>query len=136
MDDKALILFDGVCNLCNGAVQFIIKRDKNEYFQFAPLQSDHARKIIEKSRLDELKKEDLKSLILVENGQVYHRSTAVLRISRHLSGGWKLCSLFLIIPRFLRDGLYDFAARHRYRWFGKKSECMVPDPSLKTRFID
>lgn len=132
MHTKAIILFDGICNLCNGAVQFIIRRDPKAYYSFASLQSDYAQRILPKA---EIQNEDMNSLLLIENGKTYRKSTAVLRISRHLSGGWKVCSIFLIIPRFIRDGLYDFIAGHRYKWFGKKAQCMTPKPEWIGQFL-
>ncbi len=133
MDNKALILFDGVCNLCNGAVRFIIRHDVHAYFQFASLQSPQAKKVLRDKGIEG---EGMNSLALIENGVIYRKSTAVLKIFRHLSGLWKACNLFLVIPRFVRDGIYDFISRNRYRWFGKKSVCMVPKPEWRTRFID
>lgn len=133
MSDQSIILFDGVCNLCNRVVLFVIKHDKSGYFKFASLQSDYAK---EKINLESYTDNDLRSLVLIQNGKIYWKSTAALKIAKHLSGGWKIFSVFLILPRFLRDPIYDFVARHRYKWFGKRAECMVPDPSLKKRFIE
>ncbi|WGK64769.1 thiol-disulfide oxidoreductase DCC family protein [Croceiramulus getboli] len=131
--EKKIILFDGVCNLCNGAVVFIIKRDKNNVFQFAPLQSETAQKLLSGCD-DNLRQED--SIILVEGDTCSSKSTAALRIARHLSGGYPLLTGFLILPKFIRDGVYDFIAKRRYRWFGKKEACMIPTPELKSKFLD
>ncbi len=128
-----IILFDGVCNLCNGAVQFILKRDPSEYFKFASLQSDYAEKLMAERGIE--RKVGNSTLILIENGEWYFRSTAALRICGHLSGAWRICYLFLAIPRFIRDGLYDYISRHRNKWFGKREQCMVPDQSVKHRFL-
>ncbi len=133
MDGKALILFDGVCNLCNGAVRFIIKRDIHAHFQFASLQSTQAKEILNNKGVKEKR---MNSLALIENGIIYRKSTAVLKIFRHLSGLWKVCSWFLVIPKFIRDGIYDFISRNRYRWFGKRAMCMAPKPEWKDRFLD
>ncbi|PAD34679.1 thiol-disulfide oxidoreductase DCC family protein [Terribacillus saccharophilus] len=131
MDNKAIILFDGVCNLCNNSVQFIIKHDKAAYFKFASLQSDFGGQLKEAKQIPG----HVDSIILVENGKVYMQSSAILRISRHLNGPWKLAAAALIIPRPLRDGLYRYVAKNRYRWFGRQDQCMLPSPDLKERFL-
>jgi predicted DCC family thiol-disulfide oxidoreductase YuxK len=128
---KALILFDGVCNLCNSTVRFIIKRDKKNYFQFTPLQGMTASKIIKSSSTGKRPE----SLVLFENNKLYYRSTAALRIARKLNGGWKLFYGLVIIPPFLRDPVYNLVASNRYKWFGKKDKCMVPAPELNERFL-
>jgi predicted DCC family thiol-disulfide oxidoreductase YuxK len=130
--DHAVIFFDGVCNLCNHSVQFIIKRDHKDYFRFAALQSDIAKQKL--SDFD-LKAENLKTIILLEDGKVYLRSTAALRIARHLSGGWPILFGFIIIPAFIRDFVYQLIASNRYRIWGKKESCMVPSPDLKAKFL-
>ena len=130
--DQSIILFDGVCNLCNGAVQFIIKRDPEGYFKFASLQSGKAADILLRFNLDPT---GMESIILVEKGRIYHKSNAVLLISKKLSGLWPLFSLFIIIPVSLRDLIYDWIAKNRYKWFGRKNECMVPTIELKSRFV-
>ena len=128
----AIILFDGICNLCSGAVQFIIKRDPKAYFKFASLQSDYGQqKLAEAGE----QPNQMHSLLLIEGEEFYFKSTAILRICRHLSGGWKFLNFLLALPRPFRDWLYDLIARHRYRWFGKKEECMIPGPSIKKRFL-
>ncbi|MBK0404788.1 thiol-disulfide oxidoreductase DCC family protein [Adhaeribacter sp. BT258] len=128
----AIIFFDGVCNLCNGFVQFVIERDPEGYFQFASLQSEAAQPYLKKFQLDE---NALSSVVLVENGKCYTQSSAALRILKKLSGGWPLLFAGILIPRFLRDGLYNFIARNRYRWFGKQESCWLPTPALKQRFL-
>jgi predicted DCC family thiol-disulfide oxidoreductase YuxK len=130
--DSPLILFDGVCNLCNGAVQFVIKRDKSEKFRFAALQSALGQNYLHQLGV----KQDTSTIILVKNNKVFDRSSAALEIARDLSGLWPVLFAFKIIPRFLRDGVYNFIARRRYRWFGRKDECMIPTPELKARFLD
>jgi predicted DCC family thiol-disulfide oxidoreductase YuxK len=130
--DQPIVLFDGVCNLCNGAVQFIIRHDKKNIFMFASLQSEVGRKILEQYNfpLDELN-----SFILIENNKAYTRSTGALRVAKKLNGLWPLLYGFIIIPKLLRDGIYNWVGRNRYKWFGKKDACMIPTPELKARFL-
>ena len=130
---KKIILFDGVCNLCNGAITFIIKRDKNDVFRYAPLQSEVGKNLAAKHKID-LDKVD--SIILVTDQSAVAKSTAALRIAKQLSGGWPLLAVFFILPTFLRNAVYDFIARNRYKWFGKKDACMIPTPELKSKFLD
>ncbi|SNR34560.1 Predicted thiol-disulfide oxidoreductase YuxK, DCC family [Lutibacter agarilyticus] len=131
--NKSIILFDGVCNLCNASVNFIIKHDKKERFIFASLQSDAAKEILLHFPA---KKNKLDSVLLVENNVIYDKSTAALLISSKLSGGFKLVSIFKLIPKFIRDAIYDFIAKNRYAWFGKKETCMLPAPEIKNRFLE
>jgi predicted DCC family thiol-disulfide oxidoreductase YuxK len=131
-DQHAIILFDGVCNLCNGFVQFVIRQDAAHRFRFASLQSETARQLLADlpaagQRVD--------SVVLIENGRYYHQSTAALRILRHLRGGWPLLYGFIVLPAFLRDGIYAWVARNRYRWFGQRQACMLPSPELQARFL-
>jgi len=130
----AIVLFDGVCNLCNGSVLFIIDRDRSAYFRFAALQSEAARRVL--AGLGRTPRDgDPESIILVEGDRMYEQSSAALRIVRRLRGAWKLLYAFVIVPRPLRDVVYRFVARHRYRWFGRTSECRVPTPELRERFL-
>jgi predicted DCC family thiol-disulfide oxidoreductase YuxK len=130
--DQPIVLFDGVCNLCNGAVQFIIRHDKKNIFMFASLQSEVGRKILEQYNfpLDELN-----SFILIENNKAYTRSTGALRVAKKINGLWPLLYGFIIIPKFIRDSIYNWVAGNRYKWFGKKDACMIPTPELKARFL-
>ena len=128
-----VLLFDGVCNLCNSSVQFIINRDDQQIFRFAPLQSDTAKNLLSKY---DLEKQDLASIILVENTTYYVKSTAALRIARRLSALWPLLYVFIIIPVSIRDYFYDIVARNRYVWFGKKEECMIPNKENEKRFLN
>jgi predicted DCC family thiol-disulfide oxidoreductase YuxK len=128
-----LILFDGVCNLCNGAVQFIIKRDSKAKFRFASLQSAFGRSQLTKFKLDT---ESLHSMVLIEGEKVFERSEAVLRIVKELDGPWKFFSAFKIIPKFLRDACYNAIASSRYRIFGKNDSCMIPTADLRYRFLE
>jgi predicted DCC family thiol-disulfide oxidoreductase YuxK len=130
---QRIILFDGVCNLCNGAVQFIIKRDKKQQFRFASLQGKAGNEFLKKF---DLPANIYDSFILLEGDKVYKRSTAALRIAKNLSGGWKLLYGLMIVPRFIRDVVYNIIAKNRYKWFGKRNECMIPSPELKDRFLD
>ena len=131
-DNKSLLLFDGVCNHCNSSVQFILLRDKKDRFRFASLQSDYGQNLL---REHNLPTETFNSLVLVENGKVYKKSTAALRIARKLKGLWPLLFAFIIIPPFIRNFVYDIIAKNRYRWFGKKEECMLPRPEWKQKFL-
>ena len=128
-----VLLFDGVCNLCNGAVTFIIRRDPNARFRFAALQSAAATSLLKSSGVEAGGMPD--SMVLVEDGRVYTRSSAALRIAKHLRFPWPLLRIFWIIPRPLRNWMYDFVARRRYRWFGKRDACMLPTPELQARFL-
>jgi predicted DCC family thiol-disulfide oxidoreductase YuxK len=127
-----VILFDGVCNLCNGFVQFVIRRDTGKRFYFASLQSKKARELLKDQSTSE---QALDSVVLIENGRHYRQSTAALRILRQLGGGWFLLYGFIVLPTFLRDWIYDRIAKNRYRWFGQRQACMVPSPELKARFL-
>lgn len=133
-NNKKIILFDGVCNLCNRWVQFTIKRDKKDVFRFAALQSEPGKKITGARGIDTASAD---SIILVEPGMAYYtKSDAVLEITKEFGGAWGLFSIFAWIPRSLRDALYDFVARNRYKWYGKKGECMVPGPELRAKFLE
>ncbi|UUI52024.1 thiol-disulfide oxidoreductase DCC family protein [Bacillus velezensis] len=127
-----VLLFDGVCNLCNGAVQFIIKRDPAGKISFASLQSDTARELLASEGLPT---EQFDSMIFIENGRIYKKSAAVLKVSRHLRGAWRLSAVFFAVPRPLRDRAYSFITRRRYKWFGKREACMLPSPEIKNRFL-
>lgn len=129
---QAVIFFDGVCNLCNGAIQFIIKRDKQNIFRFAALQSDYAQKILPNYFLT-AKQTD--SIVLIENGKIYQQSTAALKIAKKLSGFWPLLYIFIIVPKFIRDAVYNYIAKNRYKWFGKQESCWVPTPELREKFF-
>jgi predicted DCC family thiol-disulfide oxidoreductase YuxK len=129
--EKPTILFDGVCNLCNGFVQFIIIRDPGNYFQFASLQSDFAASLdLDTDNLIT----DLSTVVLLEDGRVYTKSTAVLRILRRLRFPYQLAYGFIIIPGSIRDIVYSWVSRNRYKWFGKRESCMVPTPELASKF--
>lgn len=129
---ERVILFDGVCNLCNASVQFIIKRDDAGLFSFASLQSDVGQEVAAKYGIDTA---DLDSVVLIDGGNAYQRSTAALHITRRLAGAWKLLYAGIIIPPFIRDHVYNWIASNRYKWFGKQTECWIPTPELHGRFL-
>lgn len=128
---ETIIFFDGECMLCNSSVNFIIKHDKNSQFMFSPLQG---KKAAELNIYSADKTPD--SIILIEKGNIYKFSDAALRIASKLDGFWKMLYVFIIIPRFLRDFVYKFIAKHRYKWFGKYDYCMVPNDNIKKRFLE
>lgn len=130
-ENKAVIFFDGVCNLCNASVQFIIKRDNKDYFRFAQLQSALAARHLPQHAIS-----SMASVLLLENGKVYQKSTAALKIARNLRGGWFFLYPFIFINQRLRDVIYDWIANNRYKWFGKRMQCMIPDQDLAYKFLD
>jgi len=132
--EKKIVLFDGVCNLCNQSVLWIVKRDKKGVYLFAALQSDTGKTLVKERNIDTTA---VDSIILIEPGIAYYtRSTAALKIGTSMGGGWKLLYVLTLIPRELRDIVYDYIAKNRYRWYGKKDACMVPTPELRSRFLD
>lgn len=133
MATHPIILFDGVCNLCNSSVQYVIRHDPSEQFQFASLQSKVGQALLAKHHLPLA---GFNSFVLIENDKAYTQSTAALRVARKLKGPVKLLVVFIIIPAFIRDVLYKFVAANRYKWFGKKESCMLPSPNLRHRFLN
>lgn len=127
-----VILFDGVCNLCNSAVQFIIRHDKQAVFRFASLQSEPAKKLLATINLSAPASD---SILLIENDKVYSHSTAALRVAKRLEGPTKLLYGFIIVPGFIRNGVYKLIARNRYKLFGKRANCMVPSSGILERFL-
>ena len=130
---KKIILFDGVCNLCNSSVLFVIQRDPKDQFRFAPLQSEIGQSLAAKHKIDTT---DVDSIILIDGDQVYVKSTAALHIAKYLTGGYPLLFGFMIIPRFIRNWVYNYVAKNRYKWYGKKESCMIPTPALKSKFLE
>ncbi|MCH8250479.1 MAG: DUF393 domain-containing protein [Proteobacteria bacterium] len=129
-----IVLFDGICNLCESSVQFVIRHDRQSRFRFASLQSEAGRRI-----LDEFQYEanELSSIILIDNGELSRKSRAALNIARQLDGAWPtFYFLFFWVPPFIADKVYDYVGNRRYRWFGMKEDCWVPDESLRARFLD
>ena len=131
--DHAIVLFDGVCNLCSSTVQFIIKRDRRKQFRFASLQGEVAQALLKPLHIQN---DQLSTIILIDAGKAYTRSGAVLRILKKLGGGWSLLYGFIIVPPFIRDAVYNWVARNRYKWYGKKDACWIPTPDLRARFLD
>jgi predicted DCC family thiol-disulfide oxidoreductase YuxK len=129
---RSIVLFDGVCNLCNGSVVFVIARDPERRFAFAALQTDAARALLRQASAPDPLPD---TIVLIENGRVYTKSTAALRIARGLRFPWPMASAFLAVPRPVRDWIYDAVARSRYRWFGRRDVCMVPTADVQRRFI-
>jgi predicted DCC family thiol-disulfide oxidoreductase YuxK len=132
VSEKATILFDGVCNLCNASVNFVIDRDPAGYFRFGALQSEEGRSLLASLSYPG---NYLDSILLVENGEVFRDSDAAVRIAKHLAGAWSMLYHFRWIPRPVRDGVYRWVARNRYRWFGRRDVCRIPTPELKARFL-
>jgi predicted DCC family thiol-disulfide oxidoreductase YuxK len=128
-----ILLFDGVCNLCENSVLWIIKNEKKPIIQFASLQSAIAQEILENLNVED--KLALTSLVFVENNKVYRASSGALRASSYLKFPYSLVQIFWIVPKFFRDHVYYWVGRNRYRWFGKKTQCMVPTPDLRSRFL-
>lgn len=122
-----VIFYDGVCNLCNGFVQFVVKRDKNKKFAFAALQSAYAKETLKTFNINP---DDLQSVVLFANQKVYIKSDAALEIAKHLGGLWFLLSYLKILPLTLRNSVYNYIGKNRYKWFGKRESCMVPDVKL------
>ncbi len=131
--NKKIILFDGVCNLCNSAVQFVIKHDTKDVFRFVALQSDLGQKILNHIGVNP---KDIDSIILYEPGiAYYYKSQAAIQISSSLGGLWNFVTIFRIFPTRIGDFFYDYIARNRYKWCGKKESCMIPTPNLKAKFL-
>lgn len=129
---SAIILFDGVCNFCNGSVNFIIERDRENYFKFAPLQSEIGQKLLNEYGIDPTVTD---SVVLIENEKAYTRTTAALRIARKLSGAWRFFYGFIVVPPFVRDVFYKLFAKYRYKMFGKQEACMMPTPEIREKFL-
>lgn len=129
----SIILFDGICNLCNGFVQFVIKRDPRGIFQFASLQSPPAARLL--TDHPELLGNKPDTVVLIENGAIYTHSDVALRVASKLGGVWSVCLIGYVLPKPIRDWIYRLVARNRYRWFGKKEQCMVPTPAIRKRFL-
>ncbi len=130
--DHPIVLFDGACNLCNAAVSFILRHDGRQRFRFASLQSAVGIDLLRRHGLPET----LDSVVMIDGDQAYTRSTAALRIATELDSPWPLAGLLALVPRHLRDDAYDFVARHRTQWFGRKAECRVPTDAERARFLE
>ncbi|MEX0929067.1 MAG: DCC1-like thiol-disulfide oxidoreductase family protein [Balneolales bacterium] len=133
MDQPAIILFDGICNLCNSSINFVIDRDSGQHFRYSALQSKKGQQLMKEHNFSS---GDLTSIVLIEENGIYVKSAAALMIARKLTFPWPLLYGFMIIPAFMRNIVYDIIARNRYRWFGKQNECRVPTPELKELFLE
>ncbi|HMK04755.1 MAG TPA: thiol-disulfide oxidoreductase DCC family protein [Ferruginibacter sp.] len=132
MKGQPVILFDGVCNFCNSAVNFTLKRNKKADILFAALQSEVGHKLLQQYNLPA---DDMESFVFIDNGKAYKQSTAALKVCKRLRGLWPLTYGLIIVPRFIRDSIYNWIAGNRYKWFGKRQECMIPTPDVKERFL-
>jgi predicted DCC family thiol-disulfide oxidoreductase YuxK len=132
VNSKPIILFDGICNLCDGAVQFVIKHDPEKKFLFASLQSEAGQRLLKQYKLSV---ENFNSFILIKDEKVYSKSTGALKVARQIKGVWSLLYIFIIIPAFIRDTVYTWIAKNRYKWFGKKETCMMVTPEFSARFL-
>ena len=133
LKDGQIILFDGICNLCNGFVTFVIRRDKRNVFRFGSLQSEVAQKLLKRFGSENY---DLTSIVLLDGQNIATESDAVLQIARELGGVWRLLYALIIVPKIVRDSVYRIVARYRYRIFGKRDSCMIPTPELMDKFIE
>lgn len=132
--NKKIILFDGVCNLCNSAVQFVIQHDKKDVFRFVALQSELGQEILKHIGVNPL---NIDSIILYEPGiAYYYKSQAAIQISKNLGGFWNFATIFRIVPTIISNFIYDYIAKNRYKWYGKKESCMIPTPELKAKFLE
>ena len=133
MDENPTLLFDGVCHLCAASVQFVIKRDPQQRFRFARLQSNVAQQLLVAHHASD---NSLDSVVLIYQGRLYRKSRAALRTVMLLNRAWPLIGVFLLVPRFIADPVYDYIGRHRYQWFGKKESCWLPESDQRWRFLD
>jgi predicted DCC family thiol-disulfide oxidoreductase YuxK len=130
---NSIILFDGICNLCNHSVKFVLKYDKKKVFYFASLQSNAGRRLLQEHNLSNTV---FNSFVLIKDGKPYLKSTAALMVAKKLSGVIKIIYIFIIIPGFIRNAIYNVIAKNRYKWFGKQESCMMPTPDLQSRFLN
>jgi len=127
-----VVLFDGVCNFCNSTINFVIKRDKYKTIKFAPMQSTAGVQLLEQYHLPQ---GEMKSFVFIENGTAYNKSSAALRVCKYLRGAWPLFYVLIIVPPFIRNAVYDYIAKNRYKWFGIQEKCMIPTPAIKAKFL-
>jgi predicted DCC family thiol-disulfide oxidoreductase YuxK len=132
MNEPPVVLFDGECNFCNGVVNFLLRQDKKKILRFAAMQSAAGERLLQQYGFPG---QYLKSFVLIENGKAYKKSTAGLRLYGKLPWYWKWTQVFWIVPRFLRDAVYEFISNNRYKWFGKRDACMLPTPEVQSRFL-
>lgn len=132
--DKKIILFDGVCNLCDASIQYVIKHDKDDVFRFVALQSELGQKLLKHIGINPI---HIDSIVLYEPGiAYYYKSTAALQIAKGLKGIFTVATVFQILPTGFRDLIYEYVAKNRYQWYGKKESCLVPTPALKSKFLE
>lgn len=129
---QSIVFFDGVCNLCNASIDFIIKRDRHNKFLMGALQDDFSKIVLSSYQV---RQDYLDSLVLLEDGEIFYKSTAALKIARELSGLWPIFYPLIILPTWLRDPVYDFIGKNRYRWFGKKNTCRIATPEERAKFL-
>ncbi len=127
-----VILFDGVCNFCNSTINFVIRKEKYKTLKFAAMQSTAGTQLLEQYNFPP---EEMRSFIFIENGIAYNKSSAALRVCKYLKGAWPLLFAFIIVPPFIRNAVYDYVAKNRYKWFGIQEKCMIPTPALKVKFL-
>jgi predicted DCC family thiol-disulfide oxidoreductase YuxK len=133
LENNPIILFDGVCNLCSGSVQFVLKHDKQKQFRFAALQSTAGQALLKKYNLNQT---IFNSFVLIKDGKLYLKSTAALVVAKELSGPIKILYAFIIVPAFIRNAIYNIIAKNRYKWFGKQASCMIPSADIQSRFLN
>jgi predicted DCC family thiol-disulfide oxidoreductase YuxK len=131
--NPSIILFDGVCKFCHASVQFVIKRDRKNRFVFCPIQSDKGQELMSQYGLSD---SQLSSMLLLQDNRAYRKSTAALNIAKQLRMPWPLLFMFIVVPTFIRDRIYDYIGNHRYQWFGKYDSCWIPDDETRKKFID
>jgi predicted DCC family thiol-disulfide oxidoreductase YuxK len=129
----SVLLFDGVCNLCNSSVKWVLLRDKKGEFKFAAIQSEAGQSLLKSFGLDN---QPLESVILISGRQAYIKSDAAIKVASKLGGIWTIALVFRLVPRPVRDAIYDWVAKNRYRWFGKQEQCLLPQPEWKDRFLN
>lgn len=132
-NNSPILLFDGHCNLCNNSIQFVLRHEKKAIIQFASLQSEIGTRLLQQHAINT---KEIDSLVLIDNETVFVKSAAALRLTKHLKGLYPALIILLVVPAFIRDVVYDYVARNRYKWFGKTDSCMVPSPKFKNRFLD
>ena len=132
-EETGIVLFDGVCNFCNATVRFIIRKERKPELKFASLQSETGQSLLKKYNIEQDK---WGSFVLIEDGKAYLRSSAGLRLCGRFKGLWPMMKIFLIVPAFIRDGVYNFISKNRYKWWGKSVSCQIPSPELRNRFIE
>ncbi|MDF2448143.1 MAG: hypothetical protein K0R26_647 [Bacteroidota bacterium] len=130
--NKPVLLFDGFCNLCHASVQFVLKHEKKPDLLFCSLQSEKGLQLLKAHSIDP---QVTNSLVLIENGKAYKKSSAALRVTKYLRGAFQLSLFFMIIPAFIRNAVYDFISKNRYKWYGKKETCIIPVSEMKSRFL-